>query len=167
MNRLYCDGGIIGRNPSPYGGTAAWRRLSGETVMAWNSRIILPEETKTGLVTNNNSELIALLDGIELLPAGWKGTVYSDSRNALGWVFKGYTIDSNIPHGLMVRLNQMVARRKTDGLSYVLLQGHPTKADLAAGIGKKRGLPVSEHNVFCDEACQSLARKWLAQEGVR
>lgn len=43
----------------------------------------------------------------------------------------------------------------------VLLQGHPTKADLACGIGKKRNLPVSIHNVWCDEACGKAAREFL------
>jgi hypothetical protein len=40
----------------------------------------------------------------------------------------------------------------------VLLDGHPTQAQLAAGVGK-RGHPVSAHNVACDRACTAQANR--------
>jgi len=38
-------------------------------------------------------------------------------------------------------------------IKFILLDGRPTKAQLLSGVGKC-GHPVSEHNVWCDEACR-------------
>ena len=50
----------------------------------------------------------------------------------------------------------------------VLVQGHPTKAELENGWGTKRDLPVSEHNVWCDKACKNesaaLYDRWEREE---
>ena len=50
--------------------------------------------------------------------------------------------------------------RKWERIEYVRLDGHPTTAQLASGVGK-RGGPVSEHNKWCDRACGEQARKFL------
>jgi hypothetical protein len=51
-------------------------------------------------------------------------------------------------------------------IEVILLQGHPTKEDLANGLGKKRQLPVSEHNVWCDEACNAEKKKHAPKQEV-
>jgi len=42
----------------------------------------------------------------------------------------------------------------------VLLDGHPTKAQIESEKGK-RGNPTSVHNVWCDEQCGKQARMYL------
>jgi ribonuclease HI len=159
MQELYCDGGVIGRNPSAEGGVWAWCRVEGETRVAEGSGVVRPAELGVAEVTNNNTELLALLEGIEALPEGQCVVrVNSDSQIALGWVFSGWS-QEKIPAGLRERLNALRSSGRLAGLSWRLLQGHPTKADLAAGIGAKRGLPVSPWNVWCDKTCQALAKE--------
>ena len=160
VRELYCDGGVVGRNPSPIGGTYAWCRVENGERVAERVRGILPSDLGVPCVSNNNSELAALLDGLESLPEEWDGRVNSDSQVALGWVFLGWSQDK-VPATLRERLNAMRQSGRLAGLRWRLLQGHPTKADLACGIGKKRTLPVSEHNVWCDQACQAHAKAML------
>lgn len=155
---LYADGGVIGRNPSSVGGTWAWRHVNanGEPV-AEESGVITVAEAKVGFVTNNLTELLALVNGIEALPAGWRGTVYSDSNISLGRLFRGWALNE-VPQWLIERMGAAMRHVDIEHSREVLLDGHPTKAQLEAGTGK-RGNPVSIHNVWCDEACGEQARQ--------
>lgn len=154
---LYCDGGVILKNPSPIGGTWAFCAVNtfGERVIE-NSGVV--PATPTRKITNNHSEQVAIIKALEAMPDGWSGTVYSDSQIALGRVFKNWS-ERNLPRNISMRSKAAVAR--LGEIRTILLQGHPTKADLACGIGKKRGLPVSEFNVWCDQACGAEAKKYL------
>lgn len=49
-------------------------------------------------------------------------------------------------------------------LQYVQLDGHPTKANLRAGVGK-RGNPVSRHNAWCDRECARVGQRFLLEIG--
>lgn len=146
---LYCDGGVIGRNPSTVGGTYAWCGVDahGNRVLTHGGIVEVVDDRP---VTNNWTEQIAIVRALESMPDGWSGTVYSDSQIALGRVFLGWKT-SNLPSNIKQRGIDALKRLGT--VKHVLLQGHPTKADLIAGIGKKRNLPVSEHNVWCDKEC--------------
>jgi len=157
MKELYCDGGVVGKNPSPIGGVFAWCQVENGFRVKEHTAPVRPADVGAPVVSNNNTELLALLDGIESLPEGWAGRVNSDSQVALGWVFLGWKQEA-IPAPLRARLQALRRSGRLFGLEWRLLQGHPTQADLAAGVGAKRGLPVSEHNVWCDKACQTLAR---------
>lgn len=161
---LYCDGGIIGpRNPSPHGGTWAWVAINsaGAPVAAASGILAAPPD---GSVGNNLAELVAALEALTLMPDGWAGTLYSDSQNTLGRLGRlpgqavGWALNG-VPADVRAWLQTQLAR--LGPFPGVLLQGHPTRADLAAGVGSKRGLPVSEWNVWCDEACQREARQYL------
>ncbi|MEO7716279.1 MAG: hypothetical protein ABIY70_08745 [Capsulimonas sp.] len=151
---LYSDGGVISKNPSPIGGTWAWCQVdaSGERLLH-ASGVVRPfmSDGQGGRlpVTNNNTEMIALTRGLLSLPEGWSGTVYCDSKCALGWTFWGYKHE-NVPTPLIEKARAAVAR--LGKVETVLLDGHPTAAQIAAGTGK-RGQPVSIHNKFCDEEC--------------
>lgn len=161
---LYVDGGVIGRNPSPQGGTWAWCHVdaAGQRI-AHGGGIVLPIAWGLAAITNNLTELLALAEGLESLPAGWRGTVYSDSMVTLGRVFLGWQMNG-VPAGLIERVDAAMARidRRSQ---WILLDGHPTKAQLAAGIGK-RGHRVSEHNVFCDRRCGEIGRMYQAMHEV-
>ena len=160
ITALYTDGGVIGPNPSLLGGTWAWchvnecgQRIRHESGVA--RPFLRDADGHPVPVTNNNTEMIALTRGLLSLPDGWSGDVYSDSRLALGWTFW------NFKHELVPPLlyqKALAARSRLGLVNVVLLDGHPTRAQLAAGTGK-RGGPVSEHNVFCDAECTARAHE--------
>lgn len=156
---LYADGGVIGSNPSSIGGTWAWCLVdaAGQRICEY-SGVIRACDAGVPAVTNNLTELLALVNGLDALPSGWQGTVYSDSWVSLQRVFLAAKLN-NVPPWLIDRLQALQKSRKLAEMSYVLLDGHPTKAQLAAGVGK-RGHPVSIHNVFCDAECQRRARQY-------
>ncbi len=163
---MYADGGVIGPNPSMLGGTWAYCLVDMQGLrIQTDSGIILPAparvhpsgfhdyEVGTKAVECNQSEFYAFLRGLRSLPDGWSGNIYSDSKNTIGRFFHGYGM-SGIPD----RWQQMAIEqvRRLGKLCPILLDGHPTRAQLLAGIGK-RGQPVSEHNCWCDQECTRLA----------
>lgn len=159
MNELYADGGVIGKNPSNVGGTWAFRVVGDGVVVSERCGLIRPADAKLPMITNNLTEMLALVRGllkVSELPK-WTGTVYSDSQITLGRVFEGWKWN-NIPDWLHKEYQQ--ARKQLlcwDQINHVLLSGHPTKVQLEAGIGKGNR-PVSEHNVWCDRACGQVAK---------
>lgn len=154
---LYTDGGVIGANPSRVGGTWSYCLVdaAGERIVE-ASGVITPAQAQMPAITNNLTELLALVYGLERLPLGWAGTVYSDSWVSLQRVFLAAKL-RNVPHWLVQRLHALQRSGKLAEMKYELLDGHPTRAELLAGIGK-RGHPVSTHNVWADEACQKAGR---------
>lgn len=161
ITSIYADGGVIRINPSPIGGTWAFCHVdeAGARIRT-ASGVVIPRST-CPLITNNLTEMIALVKGLEALPEGWAGVVCSDSQITLGRLFEGWKM-SGIPPVLIRQGADAMARLDWTHCSYVLLDGHPTKAQLVAGIGK-RGGPVSEHNVFCDRQCQQAAAAFMEQ----
>ena len=159
---LYTDGGVIGQNPSLIGGTWAWCLVdaSGEMrrhAVGW----LTPAELDAEAVTNNHTELLALVLGLEALDADFAGTVYSDSWVSLQRVFRAAKLN-NVPQWLVERLQILQKSGRLANLDYTLLDGHPTRAQLEAGIGK-RGHPVSKWNVWCDQQCSAIAREVSAR----
>ncbi|BDI33451.1 hypothetical protein CCAX7_55020 [Capsulimonas corticalis] len=163
---LYTDGGVIRKNPSLIGGTWAWAQVdaSGERIHS-ECGVVKPfMKDELGFylpVTNNNTEMIALTKGLLSLPEGWSGTVYCDSKIALGWTFWEYNAE-NVPAPLIAKARLAVTR--LGQIETVLLDGHPTAAHLAANKGK-RGGPVSVHNQHCDEECGRIGREYLLANG--
>jgi ribonuclease HI len=164
MQHLYVDGGVIGRNPSPDGGTWAYCLVDNdnETVLLEGSGLLLPYEHGVGnLVTNNQTEYLAMLRGLQALPSGWRGVVRTDSQITLGrfaWV--GWKT-ANIPDH-WVQAGAVARQRLGAPVTYELLSGHPSDDELVRGIG--RGLrPVSAWNVYVDTACQEMARTFLEE----
>lgn len=163
INKLYADGGVMLKNPSPIGGTWAWIGVGDddrELARAWG--YVTPEGARVPGVTNNLTELLALIYGLAEVPAEFAGIVYSDSQVSLGRIFEGWAWH-NVPtwvhqeyQGLRKRLVHW------DKIRHVLLDGHPTKAQLASGVGK-RGHPVSIYNVYCDKLCGEAAEEYLAR----
>lgn len=163
-NALFADGGVICANPSAVGGTWAWRRVCG-ALLHQHSGVITPQQANLPAITNNLTEMLAVVRGLQALPSAWTGTIYSDSQITLGRVFLGWKW-KNIPLWLHHEYQQARARLVNwEKIQWVLLQGHPTKAELAAGVGS-RGYPVSEHNVWCDKACGERAAEFLREMEV-
>src|SRR6266540_3780282 len=163
IKELYVDGGVIASNPSVIGGTHAIKLIHDDGY-TWGSSAAVSARVMGSMVTNNQTELLALLRGLQYLPDDWCGTVYSDSQVTLGRAFMGWKW-THIPEW-MHELYREQRRRLVnwDQIKYVLLDGHPTKAQLQAGIGK-RGHPVSIHNVWCDKACTEAGERFLAKIG--
>lgn len=160
MNQLFADGGVIEHNPSTIAGTWAVRLLAGETVLQEQSGVITLAEAGLEAITNNQTELLAIVRGLALLPNDWCGAVCSDSQNALGRCWWGWKW-TNIPPWLHAEYQRERRRLKRfNDFNIVLLDGHPNRAQLAAGIGK-RGHLVSEHNVAVDKACGQAAADYL------
>lgn len=159
---LYTDGGVIGANPSTLGGTWAYCLVdaTGERITC-DSGIITPEQAQLPAVTNNLTELLAIIKGREALPYAWTGTIHSDSWVSIQRVFLAAKL-RHVPPWLVDRLQTLQRDGWLSGCSWKLLDGHPTKAQLAAGVGK-RGGPVSIHNVWCDQACTQAGRAAAAQ----
>jgi ribonuclease HI len=160
---VYADGGVIGSNPSAIGGTYAYRLIEedGEVGHYIDGAFVLTARENGGTVTNNQTEMMGVLSALELVPDDFAGTVYSDSQVTLGRVFMGWKW-ANVPKFMHEKYQALRARLiNFNNIKYVLLDGHPTKAQLQAGKGK-RGQPVSEHNVWCDHACTEAGEKYLA-----
>jgi ribonuclease HI len=159
---LYCDGGVIGSNPSGIGGTYAWLMV-GEDGQTRGKANVLTVEKNGGPVTNNQTEMLALLRGLEHCPDDWVGCVYSDSAVTLGRIFLGWKWN-NIPQFMHLLFQEQRRRLESWGrITHVQLDGHPTKAQLVSGVGK-RGNPVSEHNVWCDHACTDAGAAYLNEQ---
>jgi len=165
MIQLFADGGVIGRNPSAQGGTWAFclvdTDLFGMHTLE-RSGVITPAEAGLPEITNNLTEMVAVVRGLQSLPDRWFGIVHSDSQITLGRLFDGWKW-KGIPPWLHTEFQKERARLVHWGspvISPCLLQGHPTKAELDAGMGK-RGYPVSINNVWCDKACGAEAEKFL------
>jgi ribonuclease HI len=159
MNELFADGGVIIKNPSPVGGTWAWVQVVNGMAVKADSGVI-PASKTWPTVSNNYTEMAALLYGLYSLRSDWCGRVCSDSQITLGRLFWGWKW-TNLP-GWMHDMYQVQRARLTswDLFQAVLLDGHPTADQLKAGVGK-RGSPVSEHNVWCDRACGEAAKTYL------
>jgi ribonuclease HI len=163
MNELYVDGGVIRKNPSAIGGTWAARLVEDGRVLWGTGGVITPKEAQMPEITNNLTEMLALVRGLSLLPDDWQGTVYSDSEITLGRAFMGWKW-KNIPLWLHHEYQAQVKRLKYwPVIRYVRLDGHPTREHLATGKGK-RGGPVSVHNAWCDEACGHAAAVFMGRE---
>jgi hypothetical protein len=173
----YCDGGVISSNPSRIGGTyaAVFVSKSGEQ-MSSVSGTVTPAQAGLPAITNNYTELLAAVVAMELLPANWTGTLYTDSNVTRLRIVNAKPSMTGIPNDLQERLAHAKSRiggawspgqdrnGATGGMCVVLLKGHPTKADLAAGEGArgegKQSLPVSKWNVLCDKLCGEEAAKF-------
>lgn len=156
---LFADGGVIGRNPSPIGGTWAWVAVDAAGDVVAQASGVLPAPPGS-TVSNNFAEFAAAVQALEQMPDGWAGTLASDSAVTLGRLCSGWTL-AGIPLAWVQRGAAVLQR--LGPITPLLLQGHPTRADLARGIGSKRGYPVSIHNVTCDRLCQEAGRAYLAE----
>lgn len=173
MIDLYCDGGLIGSNPSKIGGTWAWVQVEDGQEVGHDCGHLTPVSIALNAVTNNFTELYAVCRGLRRMPTGWNGVIYTDSnvtRLRVRLNGKGKPAMRGIPLWLQARL---IAEQSRLGKYKVsLLAGHPTKQELADGFRERIGnpvwgrpegnVPVSKHNVRCDELCKEAGRKYLA-----
>jgi ribonuclease HI len=163
MLQLYTDGGVIYKNPSPIGGTWAWVLVDDDRVIGQRANVITPPLMKSDSVTNNQTELLSVIYGLQQIRHFEENLIiYSDSKVTLGRVFGKFPFN-NIPEWMTRLLRREQTRLENfRKFKYVHLDGHPTKAQLEQGFGK-RGNPVSKYNVLCDQMCHDAGQQYLAQ----
>lgn len=159
ITRVYCDGGVMGANPSKLGGAWAWCHTNAKGVaLREDSGLLLPTKTWPE-ITNNYAEYVAMLRCLEALPDDWIGHIFSDSQVTIGRFAEGWAT-VGIPDCLVNKTRECLSR--LGGTFFHLLDGHPTQAQLRAGQGK-RGNAVSIHNVWCDEQCTRIMQAYLTK----
>ena len=156
-NGLFVDGGLVGRNPSPIGGCFAWCFVDGGKIVKTRTGRVFPTATSP-VITNNQTEMVAMLQGILELPDSYEGSIFSDSMITIGRVSMNWAWQ-NIDKEQVRQFDALRVIRDFKKMRFVLLDGHPTRAELQAGIGKK-GHPVSYFNVLCDRECQKISKEW-------
>jgi ribonuclease HI len=150
MIDLFTDGGLLSRNPSRLGGTWAWVAVEDGVRLRHDSGTVfcmkgLPQ------VTNNQTEFVAALKGLEAMSDGWDGTLYTDSRVTYDRIRRGHA-----PNLFNTRRRFADAVKRLGGFQVALIAGHPSKDDLLRGC-KENGTPVSAHNAFVDDLCSKRA----------
>lgn len=165
----YSDGGVIAVNPSPIGGmwAACHVDAAGERVYSASGLVLAdPHDSELTAVTNNQTEFRAMLAGLEALPDGWSGLVCADSLVTIRR-FRDDARLTGIPLAWRLRMARQLGR--LGALTFVLLDGHPTKAQLARqeevgefvrGVGKRGGC-VSRHNQWCDQECTRIGKAYV------
>lgn len=156
VTTVYADGGCVGKNPSAAGGTWAFALAgSDDEHVIRVSGSFTTEEVGFATVDNNLSETVALLIALEQMPDGWGGLVVSDSLNAIRRVIAPGTQKFSLcPQSVIDRCH--ANRGRLGELSVLLVAGHPSKKQLAAGV--KNGRPVRAHQAWCDRECKRQAR---------
>lgn len=152
---LYCDGGNIWKNPSPFGGTWSWVFVEDGCISWRDSGIILPSDVGLPMITNNVMELYAACEAIETMAGNWK-FLYCDSMVTINRLVNKRTF-KGVPESLKMRVKKL--RLDADTVRFV--DGHPTKEQLA----DPERFNVSKWNVACHEECQRLAMAWIAENG--
>lgn len=148
---LYCDGGVIGKNPSTKGGTWAWCLVHDSRIVLHDSGVITPADFGQGTISNNDAELYAALRALDNSTKA--SSLWTDSYVTLCRLTGGGNLNT-LPKEIQ---DWVRAIRKRNRIPIQLLSGHPTKKELLAGIGKGKR-PVSIWNVWCDRKCTEHAR---------
>jgi ribonuclease HI len=153
MIQLFCDGGVIGPNPSKLGITWAWCLVIDDKLSQWDHGFITPADVDQSPLTNNFSELYAAVRALESIPVKFRkrATLFTDSQITLYRMTTSHKFNG-IPDWLRKRA------LKVRGVPVQLLAGHPTIAELKQGFANRNGNPVSKWNVFCDAKCGEAAK---------
>ena len=161
---IYADGGVISRNPSKLGGTwcYVWVDAKGNQLQ-YSRGIVTPEEAGLDSITNNYTELLAVVKALQSVNKDWRGVLYTDSKVTLTRVTVGHSFKA-IPNAMRL---EVLSLRRGRGWQVSLLGGHPTKDELKQGFKRKNKLPVSKWNVFCDEQCKQLAKEFVSGKSYK
>lgn len=156
MTDLFVDGGVIKSNPSKLGGTWAYFLIENETIIKQGSGIVTPKDVGLPKVSNNLTELLAAIRGLEAVPDGWDGTIHTDSMVTWYRITNGNSFNG-IPKWL---IDLTVKLRRNRKWIAKLVKGHPSKKELEQGFHvHKNGTKsiVSKWNCACDVECTRLA----------
>lgn len=163
MQKLFCDGGVIGRNPSKIGGMTAWCLVEGITLVSWGGGVVTPRQLGVKEITNNITEFLAAVEALRAMEDGWRGVLYTDSEVTLRRIRKGRA-GPELPPEL---LRKLLEEKERLLFTVELVCGHPTKKELAKGFRERNGLPTSEWNLWCDKKCVQLANEYRQKHRIK
>ena len=176
VSELFADGGVLVKNPSLYGGTWAWVLVEDKKIVRSGSGLIYPQDYVLKAISNNFTELLACVEGLEAMAKDWRGTLWTDSLVTVKRLRNGFSESHTVPQDLINRTRNALVRLKWSDIwmtptkekkiRIMHLMGHPTKVELKSGRSKG-GLPVSKWNVLVDKTCGQLARVYLRERGLR
>lgn len=161
---LFTDGSTIQTNPSPRGGCWAWVLVRNGQVERKASGLIEPTDWGLEAITNNQMELFAALRGIESLPQGFKGRLWSDSAITLHRIMSSSKFNG-CPDWLRDRVLEARNNREWH-YDASLVAGHATDRELRMGRSED-GRKVSKWNSYVDLLCRRVARKWACNVGTK
>jgi ribonuclease HI len=149
ITELYIASGLIGSNPSAIGATYA-NRLIGDAGTCHDRSGVLPswKIEFTAVVTNNQAEMWAMLEGLRRLPETFSGTIYSRNQVTLGRIFSGWKW-TNIPSWIHQIYRVQRKRLLNWGeIKYVLVDAK------------------NEHYKWCEQACHQAGDGYMATIGA-
>lgn len=149
QSELYTDGGVIGKNPSKLGGVWGWVLVEADQIIRFGSGIITPADIGEKSITNNLTELLGAVRGLEAMGENWNGVWHTDSQITMFRLIRPSSKHS-VPKWLEGRIKALAIHRKW---THQMVGGHATKAELAAGIRKRNGFKTSKWNSWVDKLC--------------
>lgn len=175
ITALFSDGGLVGPNPSPKGGTWSWCGVAkdGEHIME-QAGYLLPntvDRTKcpgnpsvgSDVVSNNDVEWYAAMRALEAMPDGWSGILVSDSKLTLDRLQKLRDGEHLMTFRMDWASRARSAFKKLDQVRFKHMPGHPNLAEQAAGFKTKKDgtqVQVSRHQQWCDSTCTEWAKTY-------
>lgn len=172
---VYTDGGVIRKNPSEVGGTWAYCLVDEYGIrQGGQSGLVTPQDIGQRFVTNNVTELAAVLAALTALPDGWDGTIYTDSKVTMSRVSLGKNgrprkpqkvggFRSTIPDHMVNQLQ--IQQLRMGHYQVALVKGHASMDQIAASYnGDQSGQTHSRHNSWCDKECRKEAELFLRNQ---
>lgn len=166
--RLYSDGGVF-RPRRCEAGSWAWVAVDEDGWMVNYEFGWVQANERVPEISNNQCEYLAMLRAVEAMPGDWGGKICSDSGVTIGRFSQGWK-HLNIPPQWERRMQEATQRLSLAPGDYILHKGHPTRADIAAGEGRRkpggRVYPVSVHQELCDRLCGLALELWSRHSGI-
>ena len=164
IGNIYCDGGVIKKNPSSIGGTWAWCLVKDEVILKWNAGVVTPDDIGMDSVTNNFTELLAAVNSLAYILGAypdWEGKFCTDSLITLNRLTCSKSFN-NVPKWLVDKTLQLRSNRKWKAS---LVKGHANKKEIESGWSGRH--PTSKWNSWCDEKCSELAKLYLEGKKIK
>lgn len=174
VRELYCDGGLMKKNPSSIGGSWAFCGVDSERkLLIAYADIVVCKESQ--IISNNTTETIAICKALELMPIGWDGTIISDSKVALTRTFSNPKF-TGCPGNVRIRLKEAFNRLKVK--NYIHVAGHPIITELKGEFGfdnetnlplsrklsdSGKQMPCSKHNAYVDALCNQVMKEYFEE----
>lgn len=184
---VFCDGGVVGANPSTIAGTWAWCAVDDtDFQVSFGSGFIPAKDVPGSSISNNQTEWYAAMRALAGMAPAWSGELVSDSQITLNRLAHLYQHRNHQPSFLTVPVNLdwrwyravYDSFRTLGSVTFRHVKGHPTRVDLGRGHtlddAGERKYDVSRHQVWCDIECTrqaTLARRllkpWVASQSQK
>lgn len=188
---IYCDGGVVGKNPSDYGGVFAWRvvRMPGASIVGEGRGIMVPfgdiDLLRAAQLVHDTLEGLFDVDVIVMQRQGDSmGSQVTNNQSELMAAVHALEHRPEDWDGRLLTDSSVTIRRMTgavnlnpnqvplwmiDRLVKVCRSRRQVTYDHVAGhptkadlrLGHKKGEPVSHHQHWCDRTCVQLTEWYV------